>query len=74
MANRFKQFIGLLNGYRKYSVMILFIVIGVVFRVTDLINGAEFVDLLKGTGIAFMAFNGIEHTSKAVIEWVKKKF
>ena len=53
--------------------MTLLIVLAVVFRLTDHINGAELVDLLKGVGIAFMASNSVEHMGKTIVEWVKKK-
>ena len=73
MGARFKNFIGLLNGYRKFTIYLLLIIVSIVFRLTNFINGAEFVDLLKGTGIAFFATNGVEHMAKTVQEWVKKK-
>ena len=68
-----RYLISVLNGFRKFSIMVLLVNVGVVFRVTDLINGTEFVDLLKGTAIAFFASNAGEHLTNAVITWVKKK-
>lgn len=62
-----------LNGFRKFSVIVLLLITAVIFRITEQINGAEFVDLMKGTVVAYMAFNGIEHMSKSVIEFVKGK-
>ena len=41
--------------------MVIIIIIGIVFRVLDYVNGVEFVSLLKGIGVAFMASNAIEH-------------
>lgn len=73
LSSWLKHLIQFLNGFRKFSIMVLLIVVGVIFRVTDFISGAEFVDLLKATTVAFMATNGIEHMSKSVIEWVKGK-
>ncbi len=42
-----------LTGFRKFSVMLILISIGVSFRLTNLINGSEMVELLKVTGAAF---------------------
>ena len=67
------DFINIINGFRKYSVMMLVIATATTFRITDHINGAEFVDLLKGTVIAFVSANSLEHMSKSIIEWVKQK-
>ena len=44
-------------GYRKYSIMIILVVIGISFRLANLINGSEMVDLLKVSGAAFFASN-----------------
>ena len=62
-----------LNGFRKFVVMMMLVVIGIIFRVTDYINGKEFVDLLSATAVAFMSFNGVEHMTKAVKAWIESK-
>jgi energy-converting hydrogenase Eha subunit B len=67
-----KKVIALLSGFRKFIVIMLVISVGVIFRLFDLLNGLEMVDLLKGTVIAYMSFNGIEHMSKAIQEFLKK--
>lgn len=69
MAN----FIQFLNGFRKFTVMVTIVAAGVVFRVLNYVNGAEFVDLLKGTAIAFFASNAGEHMTKAIGEWLQNK-
>ncbi len=69
----FKQIISFLNGFRKFSVMVLLIVIGITFRLTGYLSGSEMVELLRFTGVAFMSANGIEHMMKATQEWVKGK-
>lgn len=71
--SRLKDFISVLSGFRKFSVIMLVILVGILFRVLDYISGAEFVDLLKNTTIAFMSFNGIEHMTGAIKEWVQGK-
>lgn len=50
-----------IRGLRKWSIMMIIILIGIYFRIEDYINGVEFVSLLKGIGVAFMASNAIEH-------------
>ncbi len=53
--------------------MILLIATGIVFRVTGYLNGAEFVDLLSVTAVAFFSTNAAEHMIKTVGEWLKGK-
>jgi hypothetical protein len=55
-----------LTGFRKFIVMMLLILIGVSFRLTDLVNGSEMVELLKVTGAAFMAANLVEHVTEVI--------
>lgn len=68
-----KDLVQFINGFRKWSIMILLIVIGVMFRITGYLSGQEMVDLLRYVGVSFMAGNSLEHMSKSVIEWVKNK-
>jgi hypothetical protein len=60
-------------GARKFTVIVLLLVVGVWFRVLDYINGREFVDLMSATIVAFMSVNGIEHATSTVKEWLKNK-
>jgi len=62
-----------LNGFRKLAFMGCLLLTAIIFTVTGYISGDGFVKLMGGTTIAFMAGNGIEHASKAVIEFVKGK-
>ena len=62
-----------LNGFRKLSVMILLLITAIVFTISGHISGDGFVKLMSSTTVAYMAFNGIEHMSKAVVEFVKGK-
>ena len=73
MTGWMKNLIQFINGFRKWSIMMTLITVGVVFRVAGYLSGGEMVDLLQATAVAFMATNGIEHMSKSVIEWVKNK-
>ena len=67
----FKKILSTIQGLRKWSIMFLLVVIGVTFRITDLLTGVEFVALLKGTAIAFFSSNAVEHIKSAVV--AKKK-
>jgi hypothetical protein len=50
-----------LKGYRKWSIIAGVIVVGVVFRLANLLSGAEFVTLIQTTVVAFVSGNGVEH-------------
>lgn len=67
------KIINFLNGFRKFTVMFMLIVIGTIFLVTKHLNGAEFVELLKYTAIAYMGSNGLEHMTNAVKDFLKNK-
>lgn len=73
MSERLKNFLSFLNGFRKFTVMSILVIVAMVFRILGYINGAEMVDLLKDVAVAYMAFNGLEHMTSAVKEWVKGK-
>lgn len=53
-------------GFRKFILMLGLLAAGIVLRVYGLVNGAELVDLLKTTAIAFMTSNGVEHVVGAI--------
>ena len=57
MKDKIESMLKSMIGLRKLSVMFLILSIGCVFRVKGYINGAEMVDLIKTTGIAFFGSN-----------------
>ena len=61
-----------LMGYRKFSVMLVIIVIAVSFRLSDLIDGNGLVELLKVTGAAFFASNVGEHIVNVIKQKMEK--
>lgn len=67
MKKKLAELINIVFGFRKFLLMLLIFLLGVIFRLKDLINGAEMVDLFKTTTIAFMSANGVEH----IIDGVK---
>lgn len=55
-----------IRGLRKWSIMLLIVIVGVIFRTNDLLNGLEFVSLIKGVAIAFMSSNAVEHVKDMI--------
>lgn len=70
MGKKLQEFLTVLNGFRKFAIMAAVLVVGIIFRIVNLVNGAEFVDLIKFTAIAFFGTNGIEHMTKVIKEWL----
>ena len=52
----------LFRGSGKESFAIVILIAGIVFRCKDLIDGAQFVDLVKNVGIAYLASHTINST------------
>lgn len=69
----FKGSLSSVMGFRKFSVMLLLILIGVVFLVIGLLSGDNFVDLLSSTAIAFFGANVAEHATNLGSNYVKSK-
>ena len=66
-----KDTLSFLNGFRKFTIMLIIIIIAVLFRIFTMISGAELVDLIKVTGVAFFGTNAAEHLIKTTGEWLK---
>lgn len=73
MGQKLAEFLNVLFGFRKLIIMTLLFSVGIVFRLMNLVNGAEFVDLLKSTSVAFFAANGLEHLTTTVKEYINSK-
>lgn len=73
MKQRIADFINVIFGFRKMLVLIMLYIVGVVFRIQNLINGAELVDLFKTTTIAFIGANSIEHVVGAAKYYMDSK-
>ena len=52
----------LFKGFGKESFAIMILITGIVFRCRGLIDGGQFVDLIKSTGIAYLASHAINST------------
>ena len=73
MTQGLRDLLAILNGFRKFSIMLLLIVVGIMFRTFDLINGSELVNLLQATAVAFFATNIGEHITSTITTWIKNK-
>lgn len=67
------KFMNLIKGSRKWSVMMIIIIVGVIFLVNGMLSGLEFVALIKGVAIAFMSSNAVEHVKEAFTKNKKKE-
>lgn len=56
-----RKIVNVIRGLRKWSIMFMLVIVGIAFRMSDLLTGVEFVSLLKGTAIAFFSSNAVEH-------------
>lgn len=61
MRQRLAELIDIIYGFRKFIAFLLLFIIAILFRIKDLVNGAQWVDLMKAVSYAFFAANGIEH-------------
>lgn len=61
MRQKLAELINIIFGFRKFLLMLVLYVVGIVFRIKGLLAGAEMVDLFKSTTIAFFGANGVEH-------------
>lgn len=73
MRERLVELLDVIQGFRKFIIMLLLIVIGIVFRLENLLTGTDFVNLLQGTAVAFMASNAVEHIGSTIKEWMSNQ-
>lgn len=73
MKQKIAELINIIFGFRKFLLMMLLYLIGIIFRIKGLVNGAEMVDLFKTTTIAFMGANGVEHLMTTVKDYMGGK-
>jgi len=68
MQKKLAELINVIFGMRKFILMVILYLVGIIFRLENLLSGAEMVDLFKATTIAFMGANGVEHLVMGVKE------
>ena len=67
MKEKFAELYQLLFGFRKFLVALLVLTVSIIFRVKSLLNGVEFVDLVKAVTLGFFGTN----TAEGIITVVK---
>lgn len=60
MKQKIAELYALLFGFRKFLVALLVIVVSIIFRIKTLLNGVEFVDLVKAVTLGFFGTNTVE--------------
>jgi hypothetical protein len=65
MRQRLAELIDIIYGFRKFIAFMLLFLTAVIFRIKSLVDGGQFVDLMKTVAMAFFAANGIEHFTEA---------
>jgi len=65
---------GWLTGFRKFIIMMLFLVTMIVFRAVNYIDGAQFSEHLQLAVVAFFGTNIGEHILKTAETWITEKF
>lgn len=68
-----QEIISILLGLRKFMVMGMLVIIAVVFRIYNYLDGSQFVELLKSTTLAFFATNSVEHVKNMVSTYMDSK-
>lgn len=61
MKKKLAEWLNILFGFRKFIAWLFLFLVGIIFRVSGLVDGGQFVDLMKNTFMAFVAANGVEH-------------
>ena len=64
---------GFLNGFRKWSMAIIFLAVAVVLLVFEQVPSVDWMDNVSEVMVAFMATNVGEHILNVTKEWVKGK-
>lgn len=65
ISQREKEDLNLLFTWRKTLLVSTLYMVGVVFRIKGLVDGAQFVDLIKNVTVAFLASNGLEYVTSS---------
>jgi ABC-type glucose/galactose transport system permease subunit len=73
MRQKLADFFNAFLDLQKALIMLLLIIIGVTFRVLNLISGSDMVDLLKNTVIAFFAVHATQHIVSTVNSYYNNK-
>jgi hypothetical protein len=65
LRQKLAELIDIIYGFRKFIAFLLLFFVAILFRYQNLVDGGQFVDLMKNVALAFFAANGIEHFTEA---------
>ena len=67
------KFLGFLVGLRKFTIMLLYLLVMVWFRLEDLVDGSQFAENVTKAVIAFFGMNISEHMINLGKNWLQGK-
>jgi hypothetical protein len=70
MGQKLTEFMEIFIGTRKFIAWTLVLIVAIVFRVKDYVDGAQFVDLLKGTFLGFVTGNVLERINETAKTYI----
>lgn len=73
MKERVAEFFLLLQGFRKFLICLLVLVVAIIFRAKSLVSGGEFVDLAKAVTLGFFGTNSMEGLFSVVKEHLQTR-
>lgn len=73
MKQKIAEIINIIFGFRKFILMLILYLVGIIFRIKGLLSGSEMVNLWSNTTIAFFGANGVEHIMNTVKEYYNAK-
>ena len=74
MRQKLAEFFELLYDFRQFITFFVLLAVAIVFRVLNLIDGSQFVDLMKNVGVALMAVHGLAHLVSVGKDFITAKF
>lgn len=73
MTQKTADFFNMLFGFRKMICWIALFVVGIIFRLNNLLDGAQFTDLAKATFLGFVAGNSVERVVTVISDHLKNQ-
>lgn len=70
MTQKLADFMAIFLGVRKTLIMGALILIAIIFRIKNLIDGGQLVTLLQSTAVAFFAANSVEHVGEIIKQYI----
>lgn len=66
MRRKIAELIDILMGFRKFIAWSMLLIVGIIFRIWGLIDGGQFVEMMKTVTISFFGANSVEHFSSMI--------